>query len=291
MKYISLFIFVFSLALGNIKAQEPGNFCLSQEDLALGTLINNYRLKFALDPLPVSKSLSYVAYLHVRDLYLNHPDEGDCNLHSWSENGTWKPICYPEEQSRKNSVWNKAKELTAYSGKVMEITYYENENTKADQVFEMWRLSAASAAVIVNTGKWARYDWKEMGVAIYKGYAVAWFGTSVDAHDGIKVCFSDSIITKNTVVQMDKPVNASGTISVIARKTGRFYMIYGSFDNLIQAKLKAIEYQKQGFGEVCVIEADKRFRISLMDFPDEASAKEAKNQLKSPFNSAWLLAF
>ncbi len=291
MKNIILFTLLLSLHLAS-SAQQPGSFCVSEDELALWEQINTYRLKFALDPLPLSKSLSYVAYLHVRDLYLNHPDEGDCNLHSWSDNGTWKPICYPEEQSRKNNAWKKPLELANYKGKAMEIAYYENNDALPENIFEMWKMSSPSASVMVNTGKWNRYEWKAIGVAIYRGYAVAWFGDAEDAYDGIRVCNSDRMIFKEEKGEETKTLaEKSDLIPVIVNPTSQFYLIYGSFDNEIQAKEKAKDYKTKGFKEVAIISADRRFRIALQPFKSEEEAKEAKTSFPVEFRSAWVLEF
>ncbi len=291
MKNIILFTLILSLHLAST-AQQPGSFCVSEDELALWEQINTYRLKFALDPLPLSKSLSYVAYLHVRDLYLNHPDEGDCNLHSWSDNGTWKPICYPEEQSRKNSAWKKPLELANYKGKAMEIAYYENNDALPENIFEMWKMSSSSASVMVNTGKWNRYEWKAIGVAIYRGYAVAWFGDADDTYDGIRVCNSDRMIFKKKKGEETKILaEKSDLVPVIVNPTSQFYLIYGSFDNEIQAMEKANDYKTKGFKEVAIISADRRFRIALQSFKSEEEAKEAKTSIPAEFRSAWVLEF
>ena len=291
MKNIILFAFLLSLQVASL-AQQPGSFCVSEDELALWEQINTYRLKFALDPLPLSKSLSYVAYLHVRDLYLNHPDEGDCNLHSWSDNGTWKPICFPEEQSRTNSPWNNPPELANYKGKAMEIAYYENNDALPENILEMWKMSSPSASVMVNTGKWNRYDWKAIGVAIYRGYAVAWFGDAEDAYDGIRVCNSDRMIFKEeNSEETQSTAEKSDKIPVILNPTSQFYLIYGSFDNEIQAMEKAKDYKTKGFKDVAIISADRRFRIALQPFKSEEEAKEAKASFPAEFRSAWVLEF
>jgi len=53
----------------------PVSFCISAMEMELYGMINEYRVKYNLPPVPLSRSLSYVAHLHARDLFLHHPDQ------------------------------------------------------------------------------------------------------------------------------------------------------------------------------------------------------------------------
>jgi uncharacterized protein YkwD len=44
-----------------------------------------YRAEKGLPSIPISKSLTFVAQTHAKDLQLNHPDIAPCNLHSRSD--------------------------------------------------------------------------------------------------------------------------------------------------------------------------------------------------------------
>ena len=168
----------------------PVSFCISPMDYKLYTMINDYRARYDLPPIPLSKSLSYVASVHVKDLFLNHPDRGSCNSHSWSASGHWKPFCYPRDENKKNSVWDKPKELTNYKGKGYEIVYWENSAAVIDSVITFWKSVDYFNSFLMNTGKWNGKRWNAIGVSIFENYAVAWFGELSDQESGPVVCGS-----------------------------------------------------------------------------------------------------
>jgi hypothetical protein len=57
----------------------------SADERRLYNEIMDYRKSKNLPSIPLSKSLTYVAQMHSRDLAQNNPDQGKCNLHSWSK--------------------------------------------------------------------------------------------------------------------------------------------------------------------------------------------------------------
>ena len=83
MKKLSLFILFFFL-LPNAKSQD-----ISEQEQQLYNLIMEYRAQKKLPSIPLSKSLTFVAQTHARDLGDNRPDEKKCNMHGglwiWSE--------------------------------------------------------------------------------------------------------------------------------------------------------------------------------------------------------------
>ncbi len=116
-KILMLIFLLFALA-GNTQPLQkqvnsiPVNFRTSQDEMRLYNMINDYRKKYDLPPIPLSASLCYVASAHVRDLFFHHPDQDPCNFHSWSDKGPWKAFCYPRDENKKNSVWDIPKEIT-----------------------------------------------------------------------------------------------------------------------------------------------------------------------------------
>jgi hypothetical protein len=81
LKYFLLFIIVMT-SVQNAVAQE-----LSVDEQHLYEFIMEYRKSMNLPSIPLSESLTYVAQTHSRDLAENRPDQGKCNLHSWSKKG------------------------------------------------------------------------------------------------------------------------------------------------------------------------------------------------------------
>ena len=155
---------------------------LTDEERKLYNIIMQYRKEKGLPDIPLSTSLTYVAQTHVKDLANNKPDIGNCNAHSWSSNGPWTACCYTPDHAQAKFMWSKPRELTKYLGNGYEISYWDgSENATADGALNVWKESPGHNAVIVNQGIWKNNPWKAIGIGIYKGYAVVWFGEESDS--------------------------------------------------------------------------------------------------------------
>ena len=162
--------------------------CVSAEEENLYDLIMAYRKQKKLPAVPLSKSLTYVAQAHVRDLMEHHPDTGDCTVHSWSDQGLWKPCCYYSDHRNAALMWSKPGELTAYPGKGYEIGCSSTGVLTAADTMDTWKASRFHNAVIINKEVWMDFAWTSVGVAIYGRYSVAWFGTEPDPVGVAPVC-------------------------------------------------------------------------------------------------------
>ena len=149
-------IFGFSNTQITLFAQKelPADFCISVEESELFNLINDYRKAMKLPAIPMSKSLSFTANKHIQDLIQNKPDTSTCNLHSWSNKGSWTPCCYQKEKDDKLCMKSKPTEITMYPGTAYEIIYWESKEATPDMAFNQWREISASQSVIINTDKW-----------------------------------------------------------------------------------------------------------------------------------------
>jgi hypothetical protein len=158
---------------------------LTDEEVKLYRIIMQYRLENGLPNIPLSKSLTHVAQVHVRDLAINKPDLGECNAHSWSAEGNWTPCCYTPDHAQANCVWSKPRELTSYTGNGYEISCGSNDccsdfEMTAQYALQAWKNSSGHNNVIVNQSIWQDNSWNAIGVGIYKGFAVVWFGEEYD---------------------------------------------------------------------------------------------------------------
>ena len=158
---------------------------LSNEETELYNLIMQYRHSKGLTKIPLSKSLTFVAQTHIKDLVNNSPDQdGNCNMHSWSNKGIWTPCCYTSDHVRAECMWDKPSELTSYKGYGYEISHgspgYPNYIVTAETALKSWKGSSGHNAIIINQGIWNDNNWKAIGVGIYKNYAVVWFGEERD---------------------------------------------------------------------------------------------------------------
>ena len=169
-------------------AEDPGE-CLSDAEAELLDLINQYRADNSLPPVPWSKSLTAVAQWHVWDLATNHPeDEVNCNLHSWSDQGVWSPVCYTPDHANAAGMWNKPSEITAgvYWANGYEIAV---EGTSSPAVaLALWQGSAPHNDVILNQGIWTSSVWRAIGAGIFNQFVVVWFGTLADPNGSLVAC-------------------------------------------------------------------------------------------------------
>jgi uncharacterized protein YkwD len=173
MKFFYLLLFL-SIVHFSTFAQD-----LSVEEKKLYDLVMQHRKEQGLAEIPLSKSLTFVAQTHAKDMEEN-PATGDCNLHSWSNKGKWTPCCYTDDHKQAACMWNKPKELTSYKGIGFEIAHWSTYGTDAQTAFYSWKNSLAHDAVMINAGVWKDQNWKAIGIGIFGSYAVIWFGTAED---------------------------------------------------------------------------------------------------------------
>lgn len=278
--------FVFQGSLKTVFSQDsiPGDFCISKDEVKLYELINNYRKSVGLIEIPLSKSLCYVAKKHANDLQLNKPDTNTCNFHSWSNKGNWTPCCFEKEIKDKSCMLNKPTELTKYPGTAYEIIYWENKQATSDKAYKQWIETSASRSVFSNYKNWENYEWNAMGIGIYEGFAIAWFGESFDVEEETNICGTNETI-KNL------PPKLLEDSQVISSETGRFYVIVGSFASLNDAKDKLKSYHTEGYKKAKVVVKENKFRISLSDYSTQELASKAKQELPSKYKDAWILPF
>lgn len=189
------FLIIALLILFSGKGGEPYavQACVSEQEIHLFELVNDYRRENNLPAIPLSPSLCFVAGAHVWDLNTNQPDRGRCNMHSWSGSGPWNACCYTEDHKRARCIWSKPRELTDYEGFGYEIAYYsswpaEEHQNMAKAAMEGWTGSLGHNSMILNKYAWKRVKWNAIGVGIYGNYAVVWFGEEKDPVRKIKRC-------------------------------------------------------------------------------------------------------
>lgn len=169
---------------------QQSDTCLSEEEVKLGNLINQYRAEKGLAPIAFSRSLTQVAQAHVHDLYDNRPNTGNCNLHSWSDKGNWTPVCYTPDHKNAPGMWNKPREITSevYKDYGYEIAYWHSAQATAEGAFAGWKSSSGHNAVMIEDSIWKGMNWQAMGIGIYRNYAVVWFGEPADPQGSVTAC-------------------------------------------------------------------------------------------------------
>lgn len=190
-------VFLRSQALPEIPAEPDYKtlpvICLNETEQSLLREVNAYRELKGLKPVQLSRSLTYVAQMHVWDLSTNDPfNPRRCNLHSWSSKGPWKGCCYTDDQKRASCMWNKPAELTNYRHSGYEIAFWTNESLSpeafATEALDAWKKSRGHNTVIVNEGEWNDIEWNAIGVGVAGGYAVVWFGAVPDEESVVEPC-------------------------------------------------------------------------------------------------------
>jgi len=285
MKKTILFSVILILTTGKLFSQIP-DFCLTRDEYRLYSLINEYRVKNGLGVIPVSRSLCYVAKIHARDLFMNNPDTAFCSLNSWSDKGKWTPCCHSAFTPNPACIVNKPKELTKYPGEGHEISYYGTENLNPDTILNFWKSTEITRELLLNQKKWSNFTWKAIGIGLYKGYACMWVGDVMDTIPEPTLC-------PNTPGAENFPVPFKTFEKVVITKpTGRYYIIYGSFNSEDDALKMTEKYQKEGFSMAKIVVSDeKAFRVSLFDFATQQEALEAKKKLGNGYKEAWITKY
>jgi hypothetical protein len=279
---------LFFTRVADAQKEIPADFCISQDELKLYNSINDYRKSQNLAAIPLSKSLCYVAQMHISDLITNKPDSAGCNFHSWSAQGQWKPCCYKKENKDKYCILSKPKEITNYPGIAHEIVYWESREASVEKALKQWKEVSVSRFIITNYREWEKCTWNAAGVAIEGGFAILWLGEDPDVEKETKVCGGETIVT---ITQPVAPRQEPEQGLVVTSQSGRFYLIFGNMNSLKEAKLTADKYRKDGFSKVKIIATDNKYRISLADYPTKELAVQGKKELPSKFKDAWVMSF
>jgi hypothetical protein len=190
MRYFALIGIVSVLVILMVGAQaQDQQSPLNDKEQQLANLVNQYRVDNHLSAVPITNSLTEVARLHIIDLNTYHPDTetyevGDCNKHSWSNQGDWTAVCYNDSNTAMHSLSrSKPREITdgIYEGDGYEISAYNSQEITPEIAFNTWRTSTEGHNdVMLNLNQWADHPWEAMGVGIDGNYAVVWFGEEQD---------------------------------------------------------------------------------------------------------------
>lgn len=177
---------------------ESGEFsCLSAKERELFRLVNEYRQSHGLPPIANSRSLNKVARVHAIDLCGNAPAEGEdrrglaCSLHSWSNKGAWKSVCYTKDHAFAEGMWDKPREITncIYTGDGYENAYSTSAaEVEPARVLEAWKASPSHNAILLESGVWRDSNLLAFGVGIHKNYAVMWVGSLADPLGPMQAC-------------------------------------------------------------------------------------------------------
>jgi len=287
-KYIYFLLFLlFAYPTFAQLAKVPDDFCISQKEYQLYEQINIYRAKLALDPIPLSKSLCFVAKTHAADLSANYPMGEDCNMYSWSDKGDWKAFCYPADQNRKNDIKDKAKEISGYPGKAWELTYWDNVDVSLEEVVSFWNSIPYTSALLSNTDKFANIGWKSLGVAMQDGYVLLWIGEKEDLETSTTICETGEKIQNRSIPnELVVPAAAATTGS----SDSEFYIIIGSYNRKSDADAAVKSYVEMGYPNAIVVEEQGKIRVAIDHFSNQSEANSALSGYRNKFKGAWIFS-
>lgn len=205
-----LFILLFAALSLAAQAQDQQT-SLSEKEKRMGLLVNQYREENGLSAIPITNSLTKVARIHINDLNTNHPDtknygNGDCNTHSWSDQGSWTAVCYAGSDQGP-LMWSKPGEITDYGEYGYEIAYWNSQMATALAALNSWKADEPHNDVILERNQWLGSSWKSMGVGIDGNYAVVWFGKEEDPAGSVP---GTGTITSQDQPDMSGPVGSAG---------------------------------------------------------------------------------
>jgi hypothetical protein len=257
------------------QAKADLDMCANKDEIRLAELINVYRTQNKLAVIPLSKSLFVVAKTHVNDLQSNRPDTSICNTASWSNKGDWSSCCFNKYVLKTDCMWDKPKELTPYKFKGYEISYYEEGIVNADSLFRIWIETPEVSDMLLCKGLHSDKKWLAIGAGISDNYACIWLGQRADPQGKPNTCKNES-----------KPALVEGRTD---SKTGKYYLIYGSFSRISDAEEEVKKYKITGLKNAQVIQNGNKVRVALGVYDSIKEAMAAKEKYKEKYKDAWIL--
>lgn len=255
----------------------PEEFCMSNDEFNLFDRINVLRSDYDKKEIQLSSSLSYVAQAHVVDLETNRPDTSICNSSSWSDKGNWTPCCHNSYVHNPDCMWDKPKELTPYPYRGYElVTYFEDEFNN-DSIISLWSDSRDVLDMILTRGSYEKKNWICGGVSIGNNYVSLWFGQRRDVQKSPILCDDEKRIIDTT------------TSKVAVTQTKYYYLIFGSFPNIHNAKVALRDISEDGFDNADILEGNNKIRLFLNKYSTLKEAMAAKQQLPFKYREAWIL--
>jgi len=312
-------LFLFLIQIYAVSAQEnletPGNKTplaggISQDEMILYNMINDFRRQNKHSLIPLSPALCTVSHTHIDDILSSQPQKKGCSLHSWSESVNWSGCCHVQNLSGMQCMKIKPKEITGYPGFGYELIYWGEEQAMPADAFNLWQQTDASADMILGRGKWKGYQWNALGVGIKEGYALIWLGDKKDK--------SSPELLKQAVPHAQKPKAKLPEKQLAGRKENsegkadtsfkgkdaisnrsnpaipgkennpRYYLIVASVKTAKFTNDELRRFKAKGYPDAVILKSEKMYRIALMSFDTEQMAKSKLDELKGTFPDIWI---
>jgi hypothetical protein len=255
----------------------PDGFCISFDEQMLYDKLNLLRKDYGKSDIEFSKSLSFVAAVHIEDLIKNHPDTSVCNLSSWSDQGDWTACCHNPYLPQQDCMWDKPKELTPYTYRGYELVSYFEEGFTADSVLLLWAETKEVLDMILTEGDYKSKKWITMGVAMNDEYVSVWFGQRSDRLGEPDICSSG-----------ESEAGAAIITSKAVENVITYYLIFGSFSDPKDAKEAVRRYRKNGFDNAGTLSSGDVTRVYLGKYDDLKEIMYVKQNLPYTYREAWI---
>ncbi len=143
-------------------------------------LVNFYRVNHGKPEIPQSSALCTVARMHAEDLQDNRGTlrSSECSVNSWSATSWFDSCCYKNDNSNAECMWEKARQLSDYTGLVYESVALDGKSP--EEVVKLWQNSTGHNELMLEKAQWKGSRWKSIGAAYVKGQATLWFGAEED---------------------------------------------------------------------------------------------------------------
>ncbi len=286
-----LFFLLFQLIF-NIIASAQDDFCISDTEHQLYNVVNTIRKENNLKPIPLSHSLTFVADVHAKDLYLNYNRKSKCSMHSWSDKGRWS-ACECNDNLFK-CMNSKPKELTPYKSYGYELICYQNKPIDHKQIYKTWKNQSAILNIILQRATYSTKKWEAMGIGIFRGYISIWFGEKEDKSGAPPYCNERVGDSDNHLAQENTGAIVANTVTdthTIPEKgesvSDSCYLILGSFDTKKDAQKAQKVLAKQVSYAVTIMHKNNKYRVALLP-KDYGTVVSLKKKLKSKFPDCWI---
>lgn len=270
----SLFITAVFVSIALTGLSQEFDICLSEDELALANSINQFRQENDLEPVSLSKSLSYVADVHTKDLYFNFSPYGACGLYYWSDEGRWDPCCPSGDEEELECIYDKPNELTGYRSKGYEAVFYQNSGVTPEIAYQHFKSDSSAINLALETGRYDGKKWNAMGVSVFEGFVSIWFGELIDEQGEPALC-------------SDMSGNNKGDASAKENQVPGYFVLVRSYSSRKAAENELTKFQKQNY-KGRIIPYKSRFRVALGPFKGFSEAQKVKEQLSSDYQDAWI---
>lgn len=254
--------------------------CLSQQESELVDIINGFRTENGMPEVKISRSLCYVADVHAKDLYFFYDERSGGSMHSWSDKGRWNACLYQNPKTDGRCMHNKPSELTSYQGLGFELVYWDNTRNESQNAFKTWLETNDNRNLLLNEGKYVAFDWNAVGVRVFKGYVVVWFGTTSDDANPMYVCGEMPVVSNDTIDSAEAK----------AEDHKLYYVVVASYHTPKDAERDKIRWEKRFFEPLKIVENNGKHRLAVGAYNDNAAAEKALARIKKQVKDAWIIS-